>query len=174
MKQILFLLLLCFSVSAQTVENLRTEYLENPLGMDVARPRFSWEMNSPARGSRQTAYQVLVTDKEENLARNTGDVWNSGVVKSDQSTWIEYKGKTLESRKRYYWKVRVWNEKNKVISQQAWFETGLLKKEDWQAHWIGMKGTEGKPPKSVELQKEFTLRKRVVRARALSCRAGRA
>lgn len=166
MKKILpFFLLLCFSVSAQTVESLRTEYSENPLGMDVSHPRFSWELNSNVRSSRQTAYQVLVTDKEENLARNTGNIWNSGIVKSDQSTWIEYQGKPLESRKRYYWKVRVWNEKNKVVSQTAWFETGLFHKEDWQAHWIGMKGTEGKPPKSVELQKEFTLRKRVVKAR---------
>lgn len=166
MKKILpFLLLLCFSVSAQTVENLRTEYSENPLGTDVSHPRFSWELNSAVRGGRQTAYQVLVTDKEENLARNTGNIWNSGIIKSDQSTWTEYKGKPLESRKRYYWKVRVWNEKNKVVSQTAWFETGLFHKEDWQAHWIGMKGTEGRPPKSVELQKEFTLRKRVIKAR---------
>jgi len=165
MKKILPLLLLSLSLSAQTLENLRTEYTENPLGADVTHPRFSWELNSPARGSRQTAYQVLVTDKEENLARNTGNIWNSGVVKSDQSTWVEYKGKPLESRKRYYWKVRVWNEKNKVFSESAWLETGLLHKEDWQAHWIGMKGTGGKPPKAVELQKEFSLRKRVVKAR---------
>lgn len=165
MKKIPFLLLLCFSVSAQTLENLRTEYAENPLGIDVTHPRFSWQLNSTARGSRQASYQVLVTDKEENLAKNAGNIWNSGVIKSGQSTWIDYKGKPLDSRKRYYWKVRVWNEKNKVISQSAWFETGFLHPEEWQAHWIGLKGTEGKPPKSVELQKEFSLRKRVVKAR---------
>lgn len=165
MKKILFLFLTCFSVSAQTVENLRTEYAENPLGIDVTTPRFSWQLNSPARDSRQTAYQVLVSDKEETLAKNQGNIWNSGVVKTGQSTWIDYKGQVLKSGTRYYWKVRVWNEKNKVFSQAAWFETGLLKKEDWQAHWIGMKGTEGKPPKSVELQKEFPVKKRVVKAR---------
>lgn len=165
MKNIPFLLLLCLSVSAQTVENLRIEYAENPLGIDVSHPRFSWQLNSPARGSRQTAYQVIVSDNEENLAKNTGNIWNSGVIKSDQSRWIDYKGKALESRKRYYWKVRVWNEKNKVADQSAWFETGFLQKEDWKAHWIGLKGSEGKPPKSVELQKEFSLRKRVVNAR---------
>ena len=27
-----------------SVTNLRTEYLENPLGLDKARPRFSWEL----------------------------------------------------------------------------------------------------------------------------------
>ncbi len=164
MKKLL-LLLLSFSVSAQTVEHLKTEYSENPLGMDVTDPRFSWELKNSARGSRQTAYQVLVSDKAENLARNVGNIWNSGRVRSAQSTWIDYKGKALESRKRYYWKVRVWDEKNKESHETAWFETGFLSPDEWKAHWIGMKGTEGKPPKSVELQKEFSVRKRVVNAR---------
>jgi hypothetical protein len=41
---------------------LRCEYLENPLGIDVLKPRLSWKLEaSPeARGLRQTAYQVLV------------------------------------------------------------------------------------------------------------------
>ena len=168
MKKLLFLLLLSAttaSVLAQTVENLRTEYAGNPLGTDVTHPRFSWQLENATRGSQQTAYQVLVSDKEENLARNIGNVWNSGRVRSDQSTWVTYNGKPLESRKRYYWKVRVWDEKNREARNTAWFETAFLQPEDWQAHWIGMKGTEGKPPRSVELQKEFSVRKRVVKAR---------
>ncbi|MCD8540603.1 MAG: hypothetical protein LRY55_13195 [Leadbetterella sp.] len=66
MKKILFFLLLVSgSVVAQSVENLKTEYAENPLGMDVSGPRFSWQLVSSVRGSRQTAYQVLVSDKEK-------------------------------------------------------------------------------------------------------------
>jgi alpha-L-rhamnosidase len=86
------------------------------------------------------------------------------MVKSEQSIKIDYAGKPIESRKRYFWKVKVWNEKNKPTqySESTWWEMALLKKEDWSAHWIGKNGTEGK---SIELQKEFNLSKRATRAR---------
>jgi hypothetical protein len=52
------------SLQADNVVNLRCEYLKDPLGMDVARPRLSWVIAAPQseikRGIRQTAYQVLV------------------------------------------------------------------------------------------------------------------
>jgi hypothetical protein len=42
------------------VVHLRTEYRENPLGIDSAQPRLSWQLQSEARGTAQTAYQVRV------------------------------------------------------------------------------------------------------------------
>jgi alpha-L-rhamnosidase len=170
MKKILFsvlALLLFINTNAQTIEKLRCEYEEKPLGLDVINPRLSWQIKSVTRGTKQTAYQILVADSEANIKKDNGNLWNSGVVKSDQSLWVNYNGKPLESRKRYFWKVKIWNEKNKptVYSDISWWEMGLLQKTDWSAHWIGKNGTEGKPPKSVELQKEFNLAKRAVRAR---------
>jgi alpha-L-rhamnosidase len=47
---------LSFSLIAQTstgVERLRTEYLRNPIGIDIKTPRFSWEMNNTTRGAKQ-------------------------------------------------------------------------------------------------------------------------
>lgn len=43
---------------------LRCEYRENPLGIDVAKPRLSWTLESgdqkiEDRGQKQSAYQVL-------------------------------------------------------------------------------------------------------------------
>ncbi len=36
-----------------TVEELRCEYAENPLGVDTDKPRFSWELQSNQRGQMQ-------------------------------------------------------------------------------------------------------------------------
>ena len=46
--------------SPATVEHLRCEYRENPLGISVVQPRLFWQMNDARRGAAQTAYQVLV------------------------------------------------------------------------------------------------------------------
>jgi alpha-L-rhamnosidase len=167
MKKILILIfisLIIFQTNAQTLEKLKCEYQETPMGLEVISPRLSWQMKSTTRGAKQTAYQILVADNEADLKKDNGNVWNSGIVKSEQSLKIDYAGKNLESRKRYFWKVKVWNEKNKptLYSEPTWWEMALLKKEDWSAHWIGKNGTEGK---SVELQKEFNLGKRATRAR---------
>lgn len=167
MKKILvsfITVLVLINAKAQTVEKLRCEYEEKPFGMEITKPRLSWQIKSITRGTKQTAYQILVADNEADLKKDNGNVWNSGMIKSDQSLGVDYAGKPLESRKRYFWKVKIWNEKNKptVYSEVSWWEMALLKKEDWSAHWIGKNGTEGK---SIELQKEFNLGKRATRAR---------
>lgn len=161
---LLFISLNIFQTDAQTLEKLRCEYQETPMGLEVLNPRLSWQMKATNRGAKQTAYQILVADNEADLKKDNGNVWNSGIVKSEQSIKIDYAGKPLESRKRYFWKVKIWNEKNKptLYSEPTWWEMALLKKEDWSAHWIGKNGTDGK---SIELQKEFNLGKRATRAR---------
>jgi alpha-L-rhamnosidase len=166
---ILALSLFSFSLFAGKIPpaKLRCEYEARPLGIDVVKPRLSWQMPLETRNNRQTAYQILVASTEDNLKKDNGDLWNSGRVLGDQSVFVEYKGKPLESRKRYFWKVKIWDEKNSPspYSETAWWEMGLLQKTDWMASWIGKLGTEGKPPKAVELQREFSLDKRAVRAR---------
>jgi len=161
---LLFISLNIFQTNAQTIEKLKCEYQETPMGLEVLNPRLSWQMKATNRGAKQTAYQILVADNEADLKKDIGNVWNSGMVKSEQSIKIDYAGKPIESRKRYFWKVKVWNEKNKTTkySESTWWEMALLKKEDWSAHWIGKNGTDGK---SIELQKEFSLAKRATRAR---------
>lgn len=161
---LLFISLIIFQTNAQTLEKLRCEYQETPMGLEGMNPRLSWQMKATNRGAKQTAYQILVADNEADLKKDNGNVWNSGMVKSEQSIKIDYAGKPLESRKRYFWKVKIWNEKNKptLYSEPTWWEMALLKKEDWSSHWIGKNGTDGK---SIELQKEFNLGKRATRAR---------
>ena len=94
---------------AVDVENLRCEYMSDPLGIDVTEPRLSWTLTSNKRGDVQTAYRILVASSADLLKRGTGDVWDSGKVESDRSVQVEYEGKPLQSGKSYYWKVLVWD-----------------------------------------------------------------
>ena len=82
--------------------NLRTEYQENPMGIDVLNPRFSWNLNDSRRGAAQTAYQIIVASAENILENNEADIWDSGKLDSDQSTHVVYNGPTLLSGTRYY------------------------------------------------------------------------
>jgi len=117
---------------------LRCEYRVDPMGVDVKRPRLSWIVQSDRRGDRQTAYRVLVASRPELLAKDESDLWDSGKVDSDQTIHVVYDGKPLESRKRCYWKVRVWNRDGKPSpwSDPAMWTTGLFEDDDWAAPWI--------------------------------------
>ena len=123
---------------AATVVDLRCEYRQDPLGIDAARPRLSWVINSDRRGAMQSAYQVLVASTAELLAADKGDLWDSGKVESDQSNQVEYTGQALVSHTRCFWKVRVWDNKNEAApwSSAAQWTMGILKPEDWTAQWI--------------------------------------
>src|ERR1700685_2736780 len=118
--------------------HLRCEYLTNPLGIDVMTPHLSWQSDDAGRNWKQSAYEVLVASREESLQPGNADIWDSGKVDSSDSVGIEYRGPVLESRKRYYWKVRVWDAGGQVSesAESAWWETGLHKSSDWKAKWI--------------------------------------
>jgi len=118
---------------------LRCEYRADPLGIDVSRPRLSWIVTSAERGQRQTGYQVLVAGSEAILKLDKGDLWDSGQVKSDDTTAIVYGGKPLLSNQPCYWKVKVWDKDGKpsTWSSQAVWSMGLLEPSDWKGEWIG-------------------------------------
>ena len=129
------------STASATPVRLRCEYLENPLGIDVAAPHFSWQSDSTERNWTQAAYEILVASNEENLQAGKANIWDSGKVDSAESVGIAYRGLTLESRKRYYWKVRVWDAAGQASESAAaaWWEMGLLHGTDWKAKWIRWK-----------------------------------
>jgi alpha-L-rhamnosidase len=127
------------AADALTPRELRCEYLVNPLGIDETKPRLSWQPESATRGQKQTAYQILVASSPGTLAKDTGDLWDTGRVTSDQSIQLAYGGKPLSSRQRCCWKVRVWDKDGKpsAWSEAAEWSMGLLGDSDWKAQWIG-------------------------------------
>lgn len=120
--------------------HLRCEYRQNPLGIDVREPRLSWvlEPTTDARGLAQSAYQVLVASSPECLAADQGDLWDTGQVESDATIHIVYGGRELQSRRRVWWKVRVWDQAGQGSdwSEPAIWTMGLLQPSDWRAKWI--------------------------------------
>lgn len=154
--------------SSLRVEGLRCEYKTNPLGIDVARPRLSWTLESDCRGEVQRAYQIVVHSDDEPL-------WDSGRVESDQSTHVVYSGKPLPTATDCRWKVRVWNAAG-VVSQwsdPARWTMGLLAPEDWTARWIALPESRSAVPKErpalylppcAYFHRQFEIRRAVRRA----------
>jgi alpha-L-rhamnosidase len=119
------------------VSHLRCEYLVNPLGIDEREPRLSWVIESDRRGARQTGYRIIVASTSEKLAAGNGDFWDSGRVRSNQTTHITYAGRLLNSRDVCHWCVEVWDEAgHSAKSDPALWTMGLLEKSDWSAKWI--------------------------------------
>jgi len=160
------------------VKELTCEYLKNPIGIDAAKPRLSWILFSEERGQQQIACQVLVATSSEKLKANISDLWDSGKIQSNRSVQVVYEGKKLTSGLRCYWKVRVW-DKDGIISpwsKTAFWEMGLLRRDDWKALWIGAPGEENKNSLQTDpapyLRKIFTLPKPAKTARAYVCGLG--
>ncbi|MBN1130852.1 MAG: alpha-L-rhamnosidase N-terminal domain-containing protein, partial [Chitinispirillaceae bacterium] len=136
------LTLVASAPAAVSVVNLRCEYLPLALGVDTTIPRFSWQLDDDAatRGQKQTAYQILVASSLALINGNSGDLWNSGTVNSEQSVNVEYAGSPLSSGMDCYWKVRAFDKDGTATgwSAAARFSVGLLTASDWKGSWISM------------------------------------
>ena len=152
----------------------RCEYRADPLGIDAARPRLSWELESGEPGQRQTAYQILAASDPGKLAAGEGDLWDSGRVESGRQIYVEYAGKPLRSGQRVHWKVRAWDRAGRPSpwSAPAAWEMALLDPADWGAAWITRKRDPVPEDRLFDdhpaplFRKEFAVRGKVARARA--------
>ena len=91
------------------VAGMACEHQVCPLGIDQPHPMLSWKIEdgssrsevrdprSEVRGQKQTAYQILVARSEKLLKKDKGDLWDSGMVKSDCSVGVQYVGAPLAS-----------------------------------------------------------------------------
>ncbi len=152
------------------IARLKCEYKTNPLGIDVLQPRLSWQSISGERGWRQHAYQIRVAHSPAALNQGKDLIWDSGKVASAESLHRVYTGPPLQSGKRYFWQVRVWEAEDQpsTWSETSWWEMGLLQPQDWQASWIepGLTETVTRSNSCPLLRKEFSLRGDVLSARA--------
>ncbi|HBL78080.1 MAG: alpha-L-rhamnosidase [Bacteroidetes bacterium GWF2_42_66] len=156
---------------AQVVK-LVSEYHVNPIGIDVQKPRLSWQIISDGQNVMQTAYEIKVTDQTAKGKL----IWTSGKVESDQSVNVVYGGPALKSMQRACWQVRIWdnNKKVSVWSQPAYWEMGILEPESWKASWIGSEvgqNVEGSKP-CLYFRKEFPVAKKIKSARIYATSKG--
>ncbi|MET8318543.1 family 78 glycoside hydrolase catalytic domain [Micromonospora sp. NPDC005189] len=121
-----------------TATGLTTERATNPIGLDVAKPRLGWRIEGAVRSVIQESYQVRVATSAARL--NDADVWDSGRVRSRDSTLVPYAGPQLRPRTPYVWQVRVWDTAGRASewSAPASWETGVQGGAGWGADWIGM------------------------------------
>lgn len=124
--------------NSSNVRNLEVEHLTNPIGLDRENPRFSWIYDDDTRGAGQTAYRIIVSDNRENLENEESNLWDSGKVNNTDILNIPYEGERLQSGRKYYWKLQVWDQDGNPASwsDTQHFQMGLLNRGDWQADWI--------------------------------------
>jgi alpha-L-rhamnosidase len=158
-----------FSHAQVEVKNPLCENMNNPLGLDINQPMLSWQLISESHNVMQTAYEIRVAEKMENLVKSKNLIWNTGKVLTDQSVHIPYSGNALQSTQKYYWQVRVWDNRGKVSewSAVAHWQMAFLHISDWKAKWIEpgyVEDTIMRP--SPLFRKEFSTSKKVVSATA--------
>ena len=164
MKKIISLLLLCgavqFSFAQLKVANLLTENRINPVGIDAAQPRFTWQLASDLRNTMQAAYEIMVSTAAKKV------VWKSGKVNSDSSVRVAYKGAALQSGIRYIWQVRVWDDAGNTSawSEPAFFQTALLYEADGKAKWIEAGFEEYAARPALLFRRKFDINKKITSA----------
>jgi alpha-L-rhamnosidase len=163
-------LLLHMTVIAQLgVKELLVENRTNPIGIDAAAPRFSWQLVSGKPNILQTAYEIRVANHPTALGKTPDLFWRSGKIASDSSVHVAYKGRALQPGQKYYWQVRVWDNQGGASnwSEPAFWQMGLLQPADWKAQWIepGYAEPETNRPSPL-FRKEFTTAKKVRSATA--------
>lgn len=120
---------------ALEIKDCRTEYMENPIGIDVKRPRFSWRLESDKRDVIQTSFQICVKREDGTI------IWDSGLVEDPEMAEVVYDGMKLSACTEYFWMVTVSdNYGESAESRENSFETGVMdsgKDAFGGAEWIG-------------------------------------
>lgn len=145
--------------------NLKTEYLKNPIGIDIENPRLMWNCDG---GITQTAFQINAFDIDGNL------IYDSGKILSSSMSFTY--PLNLVSRTRVYWQVKLWDENGKEdgFGEKAFFEIGLKRKSDFKAKWITGNYTVDKNKRyPVDcFKKEFTAKSDIKSARLYATACG--
>ena len=149
------------------IDKMFCENRENPLGIDSSNPKLTWVLSSSQRNKQQSAYQIQVSSKEGDFKNAV--VWDSDKVISNQSVRVPYVGPELRSLQKYYWRVKVWDEKGKSSkwSPVRMWQMGVLNASDWKVDWISIGYKESPKQESPILRNEFQINKSIKSATAV-------
>ncbi|MFA6834021.1 MAG: family 78 glycoside hydrolase catalytic domain [Bacteroidaceae bacterium] len=145
----------CNTIDKVNITNLRTEYLNEPLGIELTTPRFTWEYEGKSSSFSPDKHEIHIGTNPNEL------------IIYDPNTYL------FKSHTKYYWKVFVWNkeEEKPIESNIASFETGKLNTSDWKAKWIRDQHTQDYEPAPL-FRKEFDIDKEISQARLYIASAG--
>jgi hypothetical protein len=120
---------------------LRCEEWVDPVGIDVARPRLSWRVESTVtarRNQSQSIYRLVAATSRAKLDADRGDLWDSGEIASNETLNVVWGGAPLVSHQECFWKVRVWDEtwQPSEWSAPARFVAGVMSPREWTGQWI--------------------------------------
>ena len=117
--------------TAKVPTNLTVNGDTSPLTV-TGTPEFSWLPQDSAGDEAQTAYEITVRS-----GLTGAPVWNSGRVKSSDSSYVAYHGPALTAGGEYDWTVTSWNSQGQASqAASATFDVGLGD-SDWSgAQWI--------------------------------------
>lgn len=155
-----------------SVYDLKSEYLVNPIGLDVKTPRFTWKIKDQRRGAIQKAYKISVGTDSTKVAEGNGSHWNTGKINSDNQM-IVYSGKVLQAFQKYYWSLTVWDKNNEKVQSNrlSSFEMGMMESSNWRGSWISDSRDINKK-ESPYFRKEFNIQKKIKKARVYIAAAG--
>ena len=150
----------------QSITRFQTDYQDNPIGIDNTSPQFSWVF-SQVDGLFQQTYRILVSTECDSDGEKRGNMWDSGTVKSSLSAGIEYAGKPLASRTKYYVKLITAVNSGQTLTAQGTFETALLDKSEWLGKWVTIPvNFQGGALQLRKTLENFPMEKKLVSARA--------
>ncbi len=152
------------------LRDVKVEYRDNPIGLDVKKPRFSWKLESEQGNTMQTAYRIYVTNHDE-VGKDKNIVWDSEKVDSQQSVLVEYNGNTLQPETTYHCYIQVWDNHGEVADKEVTFETGLCTSENIIADWITHDFSEEETACPIFFKK-FSIEKKVKKARLYATALG--
>ncbi|MCK5702080.1 MAG: hypothetical protein KAI29_13040, partial [Cyclobacteriaceae bacterium] len=121
---------------------LMVEFLRAPEEAVItdSTPEFAWIF--PQSGIRQSAYRILVASSPHLLNENKADLWDSKLIRKQNSVNISYNGNQLLPNSTYWWQVRVRSEEGleSDYSHSQQFNTGTFDRSDvdypGQSKWI--------------------------------------
>lgn len=132
------------------------EYRENPVGLSVEQPRFSWKLESEEKNVVQASYRLQAA-----CGRET--VWDSGRVQSFQSVLVPYGGMPLMEETEYQVKLEVEDNYGNKAESSAIFSTGIFEPSHLQAKMI-THSFDGEETACPVFYKQFGTKKAVARA----------